>query len=56
MGSSVFFFREHAASRRGLMEELALAKDEAVAISQKNTALSVDNGELKMQIQALKPG
>jgi len=46
--------REHAAARRTLLEEVAVAKDESVALSKKNTALGVDNGELKMQIQALK--
>ena len=36
------------------MEELSMAKDESLALSQKNSVLGVDNSELKIQIQSLK--
>ena len=31
-----------------------MAKDESLALSQKNSVLGVDNSELKIQIQSLK--
>lgn len=48
------YFREQQATKRSLLEEVSLAKDESLAMSQKNATLGVDNSELKLQIQGLK--
>ena len=47
----IALFSEHAAARRTLLEEVAVAKDESVALSKKNTARVINTDYIKIYLR-----